>query len=233
MKYLVPESLAVKLPQEIPPILGVFTANLEAALNCVLDCGIRIGESVAIFGQGVIGLLITYLVRRCGVNKILTVDRVGKRRALSQKLGADFTLDPDKNNPHLAVRELTNGVGADVVIEASGSPEALDFAIKSAAFQGLVVVMSWYGTKPVILHLGEEFHRNRIKMRSSQVSHIDPALTPRWSVKRRMDIVLKLLPQFDLSQLISHVYPFEEAQRAYEKVDKDSAETLQVVLNYV
>lgn len=231
-KYVVPENMAVKLPQDISPMLGVFVANLEAALNCLLDSEVRLGESVAIFGQGVMGLLITQLVRKCGAVKVFTVDRIEKRRVVSRELGADFTFDPD-NNPAQAIRELTDGIGADVVIEASGSPDALDTAIKSAAFQGLVVVLSWYGTKPVTLHLGEEFHRDRIKIKSSQVSHLNSALTPRWSIKRRMDVVLKLLPQLDLGELISDVFPFEEAQSAYEKIDKSPEEVLQVVLDYV
>ncbi len=231
-RYVVPENMAVKLPQDISPMLGVFVANLEAALNCLLDSEVKLGESVAIFGQGVIGLLVMQLVRKCGADKVFTVDRIEKRRVVSRKLGADFTFDPD-NSPAQAIRELTDGTGADVVIEASGSPDALDSAIKSAAFQGLVVVLSWYGTKPVTLHLGEEFHRERIEIKSSQVSHLNSALTPRWSIKRRMDVVLKLLPQLNLDELISDVFPFEEAQIAYEKIDKSPEEVLQVVLDYV
>ncbi len=231
-KYVIPETMAVKLPQDVSPMLGVFVANLEAAINCLLDSEVRLGESVAIFGQGVMGLLITQLVRKCGADKVFTVDRIETRRVVSRKLGADFTFDPD-NNPAQAIRELTDGIGADVVIEASGSPDALDSAIKSAAFQGLVVVLSWYGTKPVTLRLGEEFHRQRIKIKSSQVSHLNSALTPRWSIKRRMDVVLKLLPQLNLGELISDVFPFEEAQAAYDKIDKTPEEVLQVVLDYV
>jgi 2-desacetyl-2-hydroxyethyl bacteriochlorophyllide A dehydrogenase len=230
--YVVPENMAVKLPQDSSPMLGVFVANLETALNCILDSDVRLGESVAIFGQGVIGLLVTQLAKKCGADKVFTVDRIERRREVSRKLGADFSFGLD-NDPAQAIKELTDGTGVDVVIEASGSPEALDYAIKSAAFEGLVVVVSWYGTKPATLHLGEQFHRERIKIKSSQVSHVNAALAPRWSVKRRTDMVIKLLPQLNLDELISDVVPFEEAQAAYEKIDKAPEETLQVVLSYV
>ncbi len=230
--YVVPENMAVKLPQDSSPMLGVFVANLETALNCILDSDVRLGESVAIFGQGIIGLLITQLVKKCGADKVFTVDRIEQRREVSRKLGADFTFGLD-NNPAEVIRELTDGTGVDVVIEASGSPDALDYAIKSAAFEGLVVVVSWYGTKPVTLHLGEQFHRERIKIKSSQVSHVNAALAPRWSVKRRTDMVIKLLPQLNLDELISDIFPFEEAQDDYEKIEKTPEEVLQVVLSYV
>lgn len=232
-EYVIPEDLAVKLPNRLSCQQGIFLANLETAINCILDAGINLGEDVAVFGQGVVGLLITQLVRRSGAGKIFTVDKIEHRRNLSLRLGADVAFDPMADDVPQAIRENTEGRGADVIVEASGSPEALNEAIKVVAFQGTVVVVSWYGIKPVALSLGEEFHRNRIRIKSSQVSYIDPALTPRWSAKRRMSLALKLLPQLNLEGLISHIYPFEEAPKAYEKIDKNPEEVLQVILKYV
>lgn len=236
-KYIISEKEAVKLPADISPLHGVFIASVETAINVVLDSDIKLGESVVIFGQGTVGLFITQLLRKSGADKIFTVDKIEKRRDISLKLGADFSFDPDGDRDDLpaAIMEFTDGIGADVIIEASGSPFALNSAIKLAAFQGLVVVVSWYGTKPVTLNLGEEFHRKRIKIKSSQVSFIDPALTPRWSIKRRMALVLKLLPELNVDEIIalSRIYSFEEAEKAYELIDKNPEEALQVILRYV
>jgi len=234
-KYVIPEKEAVKLPADISPLHGVFIASLETAINVVLDSGIKLGESVVIFGQGTVGLFITQLLRKSGADKIFTVDKIEKRRDISLKLGADFSFDPDGDVLHEAIMELTDGTDADVIIEASGSPSALNSAIKLAAFQGLVVVVSWYGTKSVTLNLGAEFHRRRLRIKSSQVSFIDPALTPRWSIKRRMALALKLLPQLNVDELtaLSRIYSFEEAKEAYEMIDKNPEEALQVILRYV
>ena len=75
-----------------------------------------------------------------------------------------------------AIRDLTDGAGVDLVIEASGSAAALDQALDALAFGGTCVVCSWYGTKPVELRLGGAFHRRRLRIVSSQVSTIDAAL---------------------------------------------------------
>lgn len=234
-KYVISEKEAVKLPLDTAPLHGVFIASVETAINAVLDSGIKLGESVVIFGQGIVGLFILQLVRKSGANKIFTVDKIEKRRDISLKLGADFSFDPERNNLSAVIMELTDGIGADVIIEASGSPSALNNAIKLAAFQGQVIVVSWYGTKPVTLNLGAEFHRKRLKIKSSQVSFIDPALTPRWSTKRRMALALKLLPQLNLDELLalSRIYHFEEAAEAYELIDKKPEKALQVVFSYV
>jgi hypothetical protein len=69
---------------------------------------------------------------------------------------------------------------ADLAIELSGAPEALDTAIALTGFAGRIVIGSWYGQKRAALDLGGRFHRSRIRLVSSQVSTIDPALSGRW-----------------------------------------------------
>ncbi len=127
---------------------------------------------------------------------------------------------------------MTAGRGADVVIEASGAPAALQQAIDCAAIQGTVVVASWYGTKPVSLLLGGAFHRGRVRIISSQVGMIDPGLAPRWTSERRRDLAASLLADVPLAGLITHRIPFSRAADAYRLVDTHPEEVLQVVLDY-
>lgn len=230
--YCVPANLATSLPHEVPPERGVFVANLETAINAVLDSGFHFGDNVVIFGQGVVGLLLTILFKRAGVHRILTVDAFEKRRELSLSWGADFSFDSEADGLVESIMIHTKGVGSDVVIEASGNPEALNTALRVAALQGTLVVVSWYGEKQADLSLGDAFHRNRLVIKSSQVSNMDSALTARWNPQRRMDLALKLLKEIPLENLISHVYHFREAARAFDKIDRHPGEVVQVVLKY-
>ena len=68
--------MPVRLPDGLDPILGVFLANIETAANVVIDAAPRLGERVAVFGQGVVGLLITQLLRLTGVSQIIVVEPV-------------------------------------------------------------------------------------------------------------------------------------------------------------
>ncbi len=229
--YVVEASRAIKLPANLPPAHGVFLASLETALNVVLDSRLHLGETMAIFGQGVVGLLLTQLARRAGAELIIAIDRFERRRALARQFGADVVLDPDEDVVQ-RIRAHTDGRGADVVVEVSGSPEALAPAMRAVADQATVVVVSWYGTKPVTLPLGEEFHRGRLTLKSSQVSRLDPSLLPRWTLARRLQTVLRWLPQLALDPLISHRYAFVEASRAYEQIDQHPEEVVQVVFEH-
>jgi len=93
--YVVPADMPVRLPEEFKddPTLGVFLANIETAANVVIDAAPRLGERVAVFGQGVVGLLITQLLRLTGVSQILVVEPVARRRELACEVGADVALE--------------------------------------------------------------------------------------------------------------------------------------------
>ena len=219
--YVVPASAAIKLPEALEPELGVFLANVETALNVVLDAAPRIGERVAVLGQGIVGLLIAQLLKRTGVAEVIVVEPLPARRELALRLGVDAALRPED-----ALADV------DIAIEVSGGVGALDQALRSVAFGGTVVVASWYGTKPVPLLLGGPFHRRRLRIVSSQVGTIDAALQPRWSHARRLSAARDLLPTLPLEQLISHRYAIDDAARAYALVDAHSESVTQVVFTY-
>ncbi|HKY04418.1 MAG TPA: zinc-binding dehydrogenase [Blastocatellia bacterium] len=231
-EYTLSARFVIKLPAEVEPREGVFLANLETAVNALLDAAPRLGERLVIFGQGVVGLLITQLARRAGLDCVIACDPIEKRRALSLLFGADAALGPQDENTRARVLELTGGAGADLVIEASGHPVALDQAIKLAGVEGRIVVVSWYGLKPVSLALGDEFHRNRITIKSSQVSRLDPSLGPLWTYERRQGVARSYLGKLRLREMISDVIPFKDAIRAYRLVDERPEDIIQVVLDF-
>lgn len=229
--YVVPATLAVRLPAALDPIQGVFTANVETAVNVLLDTPLRLGETALVLGQGTVGLLVAQLLKRAGAGRVLTVDPIAGRRDVAQRIGVDAAWAPGDDLAE-RVRALTAGRGADVAIDASGSGAALQAAINLVADEGTVVVVSWYGTKAVSLYLGGHFHRGRVRLRSSQVGRLDPALAPRWDHARRLALAADLLPTLRLTELVSHRIPFAEGASAYRLLDEHPDETVQVVLTY-
>jgi 2-desacetyl-2-hydroxyethyl bacteriochlorophyllide A dehydrogenase len=226
--YVVPASLVHHLPDGITPDQGVFLANLDTAVNVVLDAHPRFGETVAVFGQGVVGLLVTQVVRRAGA-QVIAIDPSQIRRDTAERCGAQTIL---ATGDATLLHALTAGRGVDLAIEASGNAQALQQAIDAVAAEGTVVVCSWYGDKPVTLDLGGNFHRGRVRIVSSQVGRLGPALTPRWDRDRRLAVAMDLLPDLVVSDLITHRIPFAHAAEAYDILDRGSDETVQVVLTY-
>jgi threonine dehydrogenase-like Zn-dependent dehydrogenase len=159
---------------------------------------------------------------------LTTLDRFALRRAASRAMGASNALDPADAE---AIR-LASLHDADLTYELSGSPEALDLAIALTGFNGRIVVGSWYGVKHAPLELGSHFHRSRIRLISSQVSTLAPALTGRWTKARRMEVAWAMLARLPINQLMTHRFALADAAQAYALLDQHPEQALQVLFTY-
>lgn len=224
------------LPPGLEPKDAVFLPNMETAINFLHDAAPLLGEQAVVFGQGVVGLLTMGLLAHMPLAQRLALDRYPLRRELSLAWGADACLDPDDPQvlPQLRarLRRYDPQGRADVVFELSGAPPALQQAIDITGFGGRVIIGSWYGRKPVTLNLGGAFHRDRIRLISSQVSTLAPALTGRWTKARRLQVAWDWLQRLHPAELVTETLPLEQAPRAYALLDTQPQEHLQVLLRY-
>jgi len=214
----------VVLPEDVSPAHGCLLPTVETATNLALDSEPKLGESVVVFGAGVVGLCTTRLLSAFPLDELVVVEPIATRRETASAMGADRTMTPEA-----AAAELGD---ADLAVELSGEPAVLNDAIDAVGYDGRIVVGSWYGEKRAPIDLGGSFHRDRIELVSSQVSTIDPARRGRWDRDRRFEAAVEWLDQLDCERLISHRVPFAEAADAYELLDDRAESALQVVLTY-
>lgn len=221
------------LDKRVDPIFGIFSLIGAIALNGILDADIHVGEHVAVFGQGVPGLIVTQLAQLNG-GTVIAVDGIEKRLELAWKLGAEHTVDFTKQRPGEAVKSLTQDRGADVSIEFSGSSRGLHDAISSTAYNSRVVAAGFFQGEGAGLYLGEEFHHNRIEIVCSQISGVSPRLDHRWSPYRLERTFMDLVAEgkVDLQPLISDSFSLDEAGDAFRLLDEDRQDALQVVLEF-
>ena len=230
-----PQTL-VRVPEGIPPQQAALLPNAETAVNLVMDGAPLVGEQVLVMGLGIVGLLTTALLAQFPLAALVAVDPLPHRRRLALRLGASQAIDPSgADGPDLLQEALTDAGerrGVDLIYELSGQPTALDAAVSAAGFDSRIVVGSWYGTKAAALQLGGSFHRNRVRLISSQVSTVAPHLRGRWTKARRMESAWQLLAKLPAEELISHRFPLEQAAAAYKLIDSRPEQTLQVILDY-
>jgi 2-desacetyl-2-hydroxyethyl bacteriochlorophyllide A dehydrogenase len=220
-------------PASLPAEACCFLPNMETAVNLVQDAAPILGERALVLGQGVIGLLTASLLSEFPLESLTTVDQLNLRR---QGLKVEdrhhnlrhLTFDPSQTEQ---IKTSLHG-GADLTIELSGSPSALNDAIALTAFSGRIVIGSWYGEKQAQIDLGSTFHRSRIKLISSQVSTIAPELSGRWDKARRFEAAWAALQRIQPQKWITHRFPIAEAHKAYELLDKNPQETIQVIFEY-
>jgi len=217
------------LPSDVDPILGIFSQIGAIALNGVLDAAIRLGETVAVFGLGVVGQLVAQLARLSGA-EVIGIDPIPFRRDVATKLGCHHVLDPSSGDVAQAIKTLTGGRGADVCIEASGAAAALHEAIRACAYSSKVVALGFFQG----LRLGEEFHHNRINIVCSQISGRAPELQHRWDTLRLVHTFMRLAVRgdVDVQSLITHQMAAAEAPALFALLDERPAEVLQAVLDF-
>lgn len=219
----------VTLPDSLSDESASFFNLAKVALTALLEMPVRLGDVVVVHGLGVIGLLLLQLARRTA-GRIIAVDPIPGRRELACRYGADAVVEPAA--AAASVEEVSRGRGADVSFEVSGAPAALQTAIDVTGPNGTIVVVSYFGSRPVLLRLAPEFHFRRQRVISTQAAAIPSELEPRWDVPRRSGVVLEELARLPIADLVSARYPIGEAARAYERVDTDAANTLGVLLDY-
>jgi threonine dehydrogenase-like Zn-dependent dehydrogenase len=205
------------------------------ALAIVHDSEAKIGDRVAIFGMGAIGLLAVQAAKLQGARQVIAVDMINARLEVARRLGADELLNPRHGDPGTVIKRLTGGKGVDVSIEISGSTRALNDCIRSVHVAGLVVAGAYYQGEAKGLRLGEEWHHNRPTLKSSMAVWGCPHRSfPMWSEARLEETAAYLLETRKLTGegIITHRLPYEQVAEAYDLVDRHPEQVIKAAITY-
>jgi len=213
-RFVVPASALHFLTDAVPPGRAVLAANMETAVNGVWDAAVQPGDRVAVIGAGAVGCLVAWLAGRIPGTDVCLVDINRARAAVAEALGVRFS------PPGEAPGER------DIVIHASGSPDGLVTALRLCAFEATVVELSWFGSRPVVLPLGEGFHAKRLSIRASQVGQVATSHRARWDYRRRMELAISLLSDPALDVLITGESRFEELPQIMKALSDGSRDAI-------
>jgi len=198
----------------------VLYPSVETAYTVVLDAAPLPGDRILIIGQGMIGLLVSEILTKFTGLHAAALEPDPYRRRLSANLGMQ-SADPStftQDEQSTSIRQLFQGRLPDKIINLSGSEQGLQIAIDSAGFETLIIEASWHGNRPLELNLGENFHRKRLTIRSSQVSTLASQLGRRWNRDRRTAEVKQWLQHIGPSKYVTHRFPLSQAEEAYHLI---------------
>jgi threonine dehydrogenase-like Zn-dependent dehydrogenase len=197
----VPDQLSDEQVLMCPDIMSTGIGGAESG-------GIRLGDTVVVYAQGPIGLCATLGARLRGATRIIAVDSVPSRLAMARTLGADHVINFRETDPISAVLDLTHGQGADVAIEALGTPETFENCLRSLRPGGTLSSLGVYSGKLTLpldaFAAGLGDHR------------IVTTLCP--GGKERMRRLMNVLAsgRADLRPLVTHRFPLDRIVEAYE-----------------
>lgn len=198
------------LPDAVSDEAAVFLAdNLPTGYDAVRRGGAAHGDTICVVGLGAVGLMATMCAVDAGA-RVLGIDGVESRRALAERLGATPLAPGDAAE---AVADATGGLGADVVVEAAGTPGALDAALELARGRGVVSVVG--------AHFEPDYPLNNALMFARE-------LTLRFSIgdaSGHRPLLLDLISsgRLDPAQVVTHRLRLDEAEDAYRIFDAHEA----------
>jgi (R,R)-butanediol dehydrogenase/meso-butanediol dehydrogenase/diacetyl reductase/L-iditol 2-dehydrogenase len=196
------ESCLNLLPDEVSLERGAMLEPVTIATHAVDLGNICPGKTVAISGGGTIGLLVQQIAMRAGAARVLVSDPMPEKRAMAERFGADWTVDPLTQDLVSLGREYTDGRGFDTVFECSGHLSAVMPTVELAAKDGTVVWAGAYPEEATVPVNPYYMFANELTVRSTILA---PYVFPR---------SLKLLAKLDLEPMITQIVPLEDIGKA-------------------
>lgn len=216
------EARVRQLPDDMPwQAAGCFDP-LCFAIAAVRDGHVRMGDHVAVFGMGAIGLVIAQCARLQGAEQVIVIDPIASRCELALKYGADAAIDPINSDAGAEIRKLTDKKGADVCIEVSGNYNAMHHSIRGVAFGGNVVAVAYPRACTGGIDFGREAHFNRPNLIFARGCSDPNRDHPRWSWKRLEETAWRWLcaGKIQTEEIVQPVVPFDQAADAWREVDE-------------
>ncbi len=215
-----PEARCWPMPPSMPWQDAVCLDPADFALGAVRDGHVRIGDAVAVFGMGAIGLMVLQVLRLAGAQPIIAVEPLASRRTIAEMVGADLILDPSSCDAGAEIRAATGGRGADVCIEYSGARSALQAALRGVAYGGTVVMGAYPAPYGPGLDLGAEAHHNIPTIVFSRACSQPDRDYPRWDNERIYAHCWELLQAGRLSgqAIVQPVVRFQDLLSEYPKI---------------
>jgi threonine dehydrogenase-like Zn-dependent dehydrogenase len=252
LSVLTPSDL-IPLPEGLDPESATMLLQAEVGLKGARGAEIILGDIVFVTGQGPIGSFAAQLCKLAGAYQVIVTDIYDMRLEIAQQMGADLMLNPRTDDVLGRIEEFTDGRGADVVVESSGSPKAFLQSCDAAAGGGKIVVIGWIldacqfnmsdaftpkGLEMVVCHSGQigdwRVGRRRLQTRGMRGDGRRRGMPPKLNAPLSEDhmYLMNLMVQDKLKakQLISHRFPLNDLVQAWDEfIDKKPAEYVQVL----
>lgn len=203
----------------------------KVAMHGLHRVNIVIGDWVVVFGLGIVGNLSAQLASMAAGGKVIGIEPISSRRKIAEEMGIK-TLDPTRNDFVSKVKEITGG--ADIILETSGSPQALNQAMEIAAPRGQIsVIAGHYGKRE--LDMKTDFQNKELSLIGARRLEItEKSMADRWTIMECKKELYRMIEKGDVQvdPLITHCVNPDKAPEVYKKlIEKDEA-MLGVIFNW-
>lgn len=193
-----------QLPDSVSLVAGSMTELVATGLHGFDRAHFTPGKSVLILGGGGAGLTLLQLALIYGGCKVTVSEPLSAKRSLAQKFGAEFVINPSEENLFLRSMQITQDLGYDLIVDATGKAQTLNGSVGLLARGGTLLVFSFhYLEKPFLVDLSELYYKEC----SICTSYNAPYMLPK---------ACELLKRLQMETLVGKIFPFSQIQQAFE-----------------
>jgi L-iditol 2-dehydrogenase len=215
--YLRPGHFVFKIPDEISDDIATpSNCALSQVLYGLRRAGLRAGHSVVIQGAGGLGINAVAVARDMGADRIIVIDRLAERLELARAFGADHVLStaelPAADRRLEAVKELTDGFGADVVADLVGYPDVIPEGLRMLRGGGCYLEVGSIAPGNVFSYDATALVRGNVRFVAT--SNYSP-----WALEQSLAFLRRNLRRFPFERIVSHVFPLERISEGFRQAD--------------
>lgn len=207
--------------QPVPFNLDMDVASLGEPIACAmysgLNSGVQLGDTVVVMGGGFAGQIIAQCAKKKGANKVIVIDILDGKLQIAKKLGADVVINSKRENPLEVVKEITDGIGADVVVEVAGTEQSFNTATEIIKHNGKFVFYSWV-TKPVTLNISR-WHDDGLQFINTCLVHHTWQERFIWVSDALRPVSQSLI---NIKPLITNEFKLDDIKKGFDLADKDN-----------
>lgn len=208
--------------QPAPEGLDMDIASIGEAVACAmysgLNSGVQLGDVVVVMGGGFAGQIIAQCAKKKGANIVIVADVLDGKLEIAKRLGADIAINLKKVDMIEAIKELTGGKGADVVVEAAGSESSFNTATEILKHNGKFVLYSWV-TQPIKLNISR-WHDDGFEFINTCLVHHTWRERYVWTPWALRPVVQGLI---DIKSLITNEFNLDDIKAGFDLADKDES----------
>lgn len=222
----------------VPADLSWKTAFLqdpgEFAMGAIRDGNVRIGDVVAVFSLGALGLTAVQMLKAAGASCVIGIDPLGSRRAAAIKAGADVVLGENPEDLGWQIRQASRREGIDVVIDFSGAVSAMQAAFRALAPLGTLVLGAYPDATTAMIDLGRESHHNQLNIVFTRACSHPLRDHPRWDWHRIRRATWNCIESGQLNgePIVDDPIPFEDLLVGYSRVVENPSASIKLSVRY-
>lgn len=214
-----PENMCFKLPENVSNVEGALVEPLAVGLHASNQGGVKLGDTVVIFGTGCIGLVTLLSCKAKGASNIIVVDILDKRLETAKKLGATNVINAKEVDVLKKIEELTNGRGADVVIDAAGAEITVKQTVDVVKRGGTIVLVGMTPKDEI------EFNFMKLMGKEAEVKTV-------FRYRNLYPVAINAIASgaINVKDIVSNEFDFKDIKEAFDYVVNNASDVVKAVV---